>query len=67
MNIPKLRGKMVELGFSVESLANEIGIDKSTLYRKLDEGEKFTIGEARKIRATLNLTSDEASVIFFGE
>ncbi len=65
MNIPKLRGKMVEMGFSVESLATEIGIDKSTLYRKLDNGEKFTVGEAQKIRNALDLTNDEASAIFF--
>lgn len=65
MNIPKLRGKIVEMGYSVESLAAEIGIDKSTLYRKLDNGEKFTVGEAQKIKATLDLTNDEASVIFF--
>jgi transposase-like protein len=67
MNIPKLRGKMVEAGYSVESLANKIGVDKSTLYRKLDNGEKFTIGEAQKIRTTLDLTNDEAAVIFFGQ
>lgn len=65
MNIPKLRGKMVEVGYSVESLAAKMGIDKSTLYRKLDNGEKFTIGEALEIRAALDLTSDEASAIFF--
>lgn len=65
MNIPKLRGKMVEMGFSVESLAAEMGIDKSTLYRKLDNGEKFTVGEAQKIKNALDLTNDEASAIFF--
>lgn len=66
MNIPKLRGKMVELGYSVESFASEIGVDKSTLYRKLDNGEKFTVGEAKKIRTALDLTSEEATAIFFG-
>lgn len=65
MNIPKLRGKMVELGYSVESLATELGIYKSTLYRKLDNGEKFTIGEAQEIRKALNLTDEEATAIFF--
>lgn len=65
MNIPKLRGKMVEMGFSVESLAAEMGIDKSTLYRKLDNGEKFTVGEAQKIKNALDLTNDEANAIFF--
>lgn len=66
MNIPKLRGKMVEEGYSVESLATEIGVDKSTLYRKLDNGVKFTVGEARTIKTALNLTDEEANAIFFG-
>ena len=66
MNIQKLRGKMVERGINVETLAGKIGIDRSTLYRKLDANEKFTIGEAQKIKAELELTSEEATAIFFG-
>lgn len=66
MNIRKLKGKMVEKGFNVETLASKIGIDKSTLYRKLNEGEKLTIGDAQKIKAELELTDDEANIIFFG-
>lgn len=66
MNILKLRGKMVEKGISVEDLAGKLGVNRSTMYRKLDGGEKITIGEARKIKDALGLTSDEARVIFFG-
>lgn len=66
MNVLKLRGKMVEQGFNVETLASEIGVDRSTLYRKLNEGEKITIGDAQKIKIALGLTNDEARDIFFG-
>lgn len=66
MNILKLKSKMVEKGLNVETLACRIGIDKSTLYRKLNEGEKITIGEALKIKAELNLTDNDAKDIFFG-
>lgn len=66
MNILKLKGKIVENGLNVETLASKIGVHKSTLYRKLNEGEEFTIGEALKIKAELNLTNDEAGDIFFG-
>ena len=66
MKILKLRGKIVENGLKMETLADKIGVDKSTLYRKLKEGEKFTIGDARKIKEALNLTNEEASEIFFG-
>lgn len=65
MNILKLKGKMVEKGFNVESLASRLDIDRSTLYRKLESGEKFTIGEVQKIKTILDLSSEEASAIFF--
>ena len=64
VNIAKLKGKMVEMGFTVETLAIAIGIDRSTLYRKLEAIEKFTVGEARKIKVVLNLTNEEATLIF---
>lgn len=67
MNILKLKGKMVEQGFNVETLAMKLGVDRSTLYRKLNEGEKITIGDAIKIKTELNLTDNEASDIFFGD
>lgn len=67
MNIRKLKGKIVEKGMNVETLAGKLGVDRSTLYRKLDVGEKFTIGEAQKIKSELDLTNEEANDIFFGQ
>lgn len=64
MNVNKLRGKMVELGVNVETLAEMIGVDRSSLYRKLNNSEKVTIGEAKRIKAALALTDEEASAIF---
>lgn len=66
MNVPKLKGKMIEKGYNVDRLAEKMNIDRSSLYRKLNNGEKFTIGEAQKIKNTLGLTKDDASAIFFG-
>lgn len=66
MNVQKLKSKIVERGINVETLAGKLGIDRSTLYRKLDAYEKFTIGEAQKIKTELELTSEEATAIFFG-
>lgn len=65
MNVLKLKGKMVERGLNVEALAAKIGIDKSSLYRKLKDGEKITVGEARDIKTALELTAEEAKEIFF--
>lgn len=65
MNINKLKGKMVERGLNVEKLAELLGSNRATLYRKLNAAEKITIGEAVKMKNALELTDDEASDIFF--
>jgi len=57
---------MVETGFSVESLAEVIGINRATLYRKFETGN-FTIKEANIIAVTLHLTNEELNTIFFAE
>jgi DNA-binding XRE family transcriptional regulator len=64
VNIAKLKGKIIEKGFTPETLATAIGVDRSTMYRKLTAIEKFTIGEARKIKLVLDLTNEEAVEIF---
>ena len=66
MKILKLRGKMVEKGVNVETLASIMDIDRATLYRKFADGDKFTVGEAVKINEVLDLTNEEAYDIFFG-
>lgn len=64
MNVNKLRGKLVENGMKVETLAELIGVDRSSMYRKLNNFEKVTIGEASKIKTVLNLSNEDATDIF---
>lgn len=59
-DVAKLKGKMVEKGINQAMLSQKVGIDRSTLSRKLKTGETFTIGEANKIAKALHLTSEEA-------
>lgn len=68
VNVNKLKGKIVERGLNVEKLADIIGLNRSTVYRKLNEnGETFTVGEANLICKVLELSSAEATEIFFGQ
>lgn len=65
-NINKLKGKIVEQGMNVETLAKLIGVNKATLYRKLNGGvEEFSIKEAMDISSALSLSKEEATNIFF--
>lgn len=66
VNIKKLKGKMVENDVSMEQLAEAIGINKATLYRKFsDDGKTLLVKEANAIVESLKLTKDEAMAIFF--
>lgn len=64
-DVAKLKGKIIEKGLNQTTLAQKVGMDRSTLNRKMKTGEAFTIGEANKIAIILKLTRDEAMAIFF--
>lgn len=65
-NINKLRGLMVEKEFTVDQLAIETGINRSTLYRRLkDGGAEFTLEEVAAIRRALGMSDEETRLIFF--
>ena len=67
MNVNKLKAKIVEKGLNVTIVAERIGIDRSSLYRKLNnEGETLTVKEAKAIVQVLDIPSLEAAQIFFG-
>jgi len=66
MNVNKLKGKIVENETNITELAEKIGLDRSTLYRKLNtKGETLSIKEANQIVEVLNLTKEESISIFF--
>ncbi len=66
VNVNKLRRKIVELGLTTADVAEKMGIDRSTLYRKLNEpDEGFTVKEVADLAKILNLTANELNTIFF--
>jgi DNA-binding XRE family transcriptional regulator len=63
--VRKLKGKIIECGLTQEKVAELIGIDRSTFYRKLkSEGLEFTVGEMHSICRILNLSDAESIEIF---
>lgn len=68
VNINKLKGKIVENGLTVAVLAEKMGINHATLYRKMsNNGETMLVKDANAIVSALNLTADEAVAIFFSQ
>lgn len=67
-NVNKLKGIIKEKQTTPEKVAMSIGIDKSTMYRKLNNGgDEFTIKQADAISLLLGLTAEEAQAIFFSQ
>lgn len=68
VNVSKLKGKIVENNTTQEYIADKLGIDRSTFYRKIkSNGTTFTIGEVHKMVEAIPLSHDEAIEIFLGK
>lgn len=66
VNTNKLKGKLSEKAVTQELVADLMGIDKTTFYRKMKNGGSgFTIGEIHKMTDVIPLSKDEAVDIFF--
>ena len=66
MNLELLRWRIYESGKTIKSVAADLGIKESSMYRKLaHDGQKITVNDARKIVEVLNLTPEDTNAIFF--
>lgn len=64
MNVNKLKAKCVERGINIDTLSKNVGIDRGTFYRKLNN-DGFSVEDAVKISDNLELTNVEILTIFF--
>lgn len=67
MDANKLKAKMVTNGLTIATTADLMGINKSTLYRKMSGREKLTINDAVLLKDILGLTDLEALDIFLSQ
>lgn len=67
VNVQRLKGKIAEKS-NTEKVANAMGMDRSTFYRKMKNGGNgFTIGDIHKLIMYIPLTKEEAMDIFFNQ
>lgn len=66
VDLDKLNGKIVERRTTKEAIADEIGIDRSTFYRRLRSG-KLLVGDIHKMCEYLHLSTPEAVEIFLAQ
>lgn len=65
-NANKLKGKITEKGYSVKTLASEVGLCETSLRRKINQKSEITIEESLKLKNKLNLSNQDYIDIFFG-
>lgn len=59
----KLNGKIAECRTTKEAIAEEIGVNKSTFYRRLKHAS-LRLSDVHKMCEVLRLTNEEAIAIF---
>ncbi len=64
----KLKRLIAKKNTTLEALATALGMDRSTLYRKMKGGlSSLTIGDAEKIIKFLALSEEEIRFLFRGQ
>ena len=66
VNTELLKKTIWDKGMTIDGVATDIGIDPSTLFRKLQNGgSNFTVAQVSAIGNKLHLSKDEVNNIFF--
>lgn len=63
----RLKAAMALAGVTATELAEAIGINSSTLYRKINADGDFTREEITKIASFLKIGAEQVRAIFFAE
>ncbi|MBO4677887.1 MAG: helix-turn-helix domain-containing protein [Oscillospiraceae bacterium] len=66
VNVSRLNGRIVEAGMTKESLADKIGLARSTFFRRL-KSNSLRICDVHGICEALNLSAAEACDIFLSQ
>ena len=61
------KAKVVGAGMTLAEVAAKIGINPTTLGRKMSGESDFTRAEIQKLRSILGMTAADADAIFFAE
>lgn len=65
MQINELKAEVVRNGLTMGEVADLIGMQRTTLWRRFNDPAGFTVGEIRKLKETLNLSGQRILDIFF--
>lgn len=67
MKINELKAEIVRNGMTLEEFADKTGIPRTTVWRRFENTDSFTLREITIISNTLKLNSKRIIEIFFAE
>ena len=67
MQVNELKADIVRNGMSIEGLADALGIARTTLWRKFNNPNSFTLEEITKIGEILNIDGNRLLEVFFNK
>ena len=67
IDVPRVKGKMAERGYTITSLSSKLGINRNTLSIYLDSPEKTPYSVVASMAEILCSSPEEASSIFFAQ
>lgn len=67
VNPTEFKIAQIRAGVSKEEIAKELGINITTLYRKINGESDFTLSELKQLKRMLGMTKDDVDCIFFSE
>lgn len=65
VNTNKIKGKIAENGYTQESLANAVGMSRTTLRRKIEGNTDLTVSEVEALCKALKISENELLLYFF--
>lgn len=65
MQINELKAEIVRNGMTLGEVADKIGMQRTTLWRRFKNPDEFTMAEVKRIKTVLNLDGDKVLTIFF--
>ncbi len=65
INVKKLKGKIIEAGYTQKKLAEAVGLSENTLSYKIRGKRDFTTGEIDRICKVIHITDNQQKAQIF--
>lgn len=66
-NLKKLRETIEDSGMTIVAIARKSGVERATLYNKINGKSDFKISEVMSLTKVLQLSEEQRNAIFFDE